>query len=77
MMLGLGAARRDATDALSGSTWYFFASVRKMSFISFTLSGYLLATSSHCVQSSSGQTVRWPACHAPTDIAFEADVMTG
>lgn len=48
-MLGRGAATRVATDASRGSTSYLRASVANNSFISFTFSGYLAATS--CVQS--------------------------
>src|SRR5215831_15255464 len=51
VMLGRGATSRVATEASSGSTSYFFASVRNTCFSCLTLSGYLAATSSHCVQS--------------------------
>src|SRR5208283_421586 len=49
--LGRGATIRVATVASSGSTWYFSASSQNRLSISLTLSGYLAATLSNCVQS--------------------------
>ena len=49
--LGRGATSRVATEASSGSTWYFFASAQNRSSSSLSFSGYLAATFSDCVQS--------------------------
>src|SRR5215475_13616846 len=49
--LGRGATARVAKEASSGSTWYFFASTQNRRSNSFSLSGYLAATFSYCVQS--------------------------
>ena len=49
--LGRGATTRVATEASRGSTWYLFASTQNSFSSSLSLSGYLAATSSYCVQS--------------------------
>ena len=46
VMLGRGVTSRVATDASSGSTWYFSASLQNRSCSSFSLSGFFAATSS-------------------------------
>ena len=51
VMLGRGVTSRVATEASSGSTWYFSASFQNSSCISFSLAGFLAARSSDCVQS--------------------------
>src|SRR5262249_33403156 len=49
--LGRGATTRVATEASSGRTWYFCASVQNKGSSSLSLAGFLAATSSSCVQS--------------------------
>src|SRR5262249_51380187 len=49
--LGRGATARVANEASSGRTWYLFASTQNRRSSSLSLSGYLVATSSYCVQS--------------------------
>src|SRR5262245_66446660 len=49
--LGRGATARVETDASSGRTWYLFASTQNSFSSSLSLSGYLSATLSYCVQS--------------------------
>src|SRR5262245_46848888 len=49
--LGRGVTTRVATVASSGRTWYFSASTQNSFSSSLSLSGYLAARLSHCVQS--------------------------
>src|SRR5262245_28648960 len=49
--LGRGATTRVATEASSGRTWYFCASVQNRDSSSLSLAGFLAATSSSSVQS--------------------------
>src|SRR5262245_42329933 len=49
--LGRGATARVAKEASSGRTWYLAASAQNSLSSSLTLSGYLAATLSDCVQS--------------------------
>ena len=44
-MLGRGAIMRDATEASSGKTWYFFPSAMNAFRISLTFSGFFAAMS--------------------------------
>ena len=49
--LGRGATSRVAKEASSGRTWYLSASTQNRFSSSLSLSGYLAATLSYCVQS--------------------------
>src|SRR5262245_24247604 len=49
--LGRGATARVVQDESSGRTWYLFASTQNSFSSSLSLSGYLAATFSYCVQS--------------------------